>query len=246
MVKLAEHFTRDDAGRHPEWLRQREWFIKAKHDHQKRDMAEQRAEGGTGFATVALEIATKAQIASFEMKLNSHDEATVRALMENQDLLDAIQVQMDALLSQAYVTEDGRRVFRTADGTQVFDEAGTEVSKEELDPDLIDPSMPTWEAYAPLLQESHELEAEREAILAYQDKLDAVRDEIEQGGVTAEDLDAMDAELTELMPPSVAMQMPGNEINLGRANDPTTPRISKHSLSEVTGQIGSTTTPGLG
>lgn len=91
-------------------------------------------------------MATPTQVEEFEIKLDSYDEAIVTALMENQELLDAVRNEITAMLSQAYVLEDGRRVFKTEDGTQVFDEFGTEVQADEVDPLQIDDSLPTWEA----------------------------------------------------------------------------------------------------
>ena len=38
MVKLGEHFASDDRSRHSEWLRQQQWFIKARQDNQRRDI----------------------------------------------------------------------------------------------------------------------------------------------------------------------------------------------------------------
>ena len=67
-------------------------------------------------------VATDMQIQEFEAKLDRYEAATVAALIENQERLDVVTAQMIVLLDQTYVLEDGRRVFKTEDGTQVFDE----------------------------------------------------------------------------------------------------------------------------
>ncbi|MGH1330672.1 MAG: hypothetical protein ACRBBK_07305 [Paracoccaceae bacterium] len=163
-----------------------------------------------GLAAEAI-MATEVQLVKFEAKLDRYDEATVKALMENQELLDAVNARIDAMLEQAYVMEDGRRVFRTEDGTQVFDEHGTEVSSLVLDPQLIDPALPSWEAYSADITIQTELTAERTAILDYQERLDVAREEIDGGEISEADLEALDADLLDAMPDAVRANVPGLE-----------------------------------
>lgn len=47
----------------------------------------------------------------------------------------------------ALTIDDGRRVFKTEDGVQVFDEFGTEIAPSVLDFELIDASKPTWKNF---------------------------------------------------------------------------------------------------
>lgn len=69
-------------------------------------------------AVAAAEVAaTEIQIRQFNAKLDVYDQATVDALMENQRLREAVQAKMDAMLDRAFVVEDGRRVFKSADGS---------------------------------------------------------------------------------------------------------------------------------
>jgi len=145
------------------------------------------------------------------IKLNSYDEATVIALMENQELMDAVNARIDALLAQAYVMDDGRRVFRTEDGEQVFDEFGGEVSAEELNPDLIDPSYPTWEAFSAEVDQRQELTQQRTEILEFQEKVDAAHGQIAAGDLSESDLDALDADLLDAMPLTVRDHVAGLE-----------------------------------
>ena len=132
--------------------------------------------------------------------------------MENQEQLDLVRARLDAMLAQAYVLEDGRRVFRTEDGTQVFDEFGQEVGADEIDPAQIDPSLPTWEAFSADLELEQALQKEREAIIEYQDRLDDAREQIADGEISEAELEELDADLADLMPPSVRQNVPGMEI----------------------------------
>lgn len=203
MVQLGEHFASKGRGSQSEWLHQQRWFIKARQDNERREKAQDRLEDDLVGLAVEAVMATQEQLADFEMKLDSYDEATVNALMENQKLLDAVNARMEALLEQAYVMEDERRVFKTQDGLQVFDEHGTEVSSAELDFALIPETAPKWETYQSELEHRETLVAERTEILDYQEKLDAAREEIDGGEISEADLEALDADLLEAMPDAV-------------------------------------------
>lgn len=210
MVALMEQFKSEGAGRDSEWARQRQWFIKAKNDHQRREDLEDKASNNataTGISEIVA--ATATQIKEFEIKLDSYDAATVTALMENQVLLDAVQARIDTLLAQAYVMEDGRRVFKTEDGTQVFDENGGIVRADELDADLIPTTAPTWEAYSAEVETAQGLTSERGDLLAYQEKLDVAREEIADGEISEAELEELDADLLDAMPSSVRGHVPG-------------------------------------
>lgn len=242
MIQLGEHFASDDPGRHSEWLRQQQWFIKARQDNQHRDTVEDKAEQNASAFASAVVMATATQIEEFEIKLDSYDEATVVALMENQELMDAVNARIDALLAQAYVMDDGRRVFRTADGEQVFDEFGGEVSAEELNPDLIDPSYPTWEAFSAEVEQRQELTQQRTEILEFQEKVDAAHEQIADGEISEADLDALDADLMEAMPLAVRDHVAGIESNTP-ALDLTVDATAPTAMSQVQSAVVSAVVP---
>ena len=139
MIQLTTHFRRDAFDRHSEWLRQQQWFIRAQMDRQHRTEVEERTDNDLFDLAVDVLMASQDQIIQFGKKLDRYDEATVRALMKNQESLEEVNARLDALLDRAYVMQDGRRVFKTDNGTKVFDEFGQEVSSDELDSNLISP-----------------------------------------------------------------------------------------------------------
>ncbi|WP_171173706.1 hypothetical protein [Ruegeria sp. HKCCD8929] len=157
-------------------------------------------------------MATQMEIEQFEIRLSSYEEATVVALLENQERLDAVNVRLLAMLDQAYVMDDGRRVFRTMDGLQVFDEFGQEVSHDEIDPAMISDEHPFWEDYQPAFAEQQALMNERDELLAFQERLDEAREEIADGEISKAELEDLDAELADMMPPSVRPHVPGMEM----------------------------------
>ncbi len=208
MVHLAEHFANEGRGRESEWARQRHWFIKAKHDNQRREEIADKIDDTATALSTAVVVASQAQVTDFKVKLDTYDTATVQTLIENQELLDAVNVKIKMMLGQAYVMEDGRRVFRTENGEQVFDEHGTEVGPEELDPDVIDPTAPTWEAFSEAVEEEAKLTAERSDILEFQEKVDAARERVDGDEISEADLAELDADLLDAMPDSVRQHVP--------------------------------------
>jgi len=209
MSQLGEHFKSDDQSRHSEWLRQQRWFVKARQDHERKEHISDRLEDDILSFAAEVIMATETQIEKFKIKLDNYEEATVIALMENQEQLDTVNAQLLAMLERAYVMDDGRRVFKTEDGAQVFDEFANEVTHEELDFDLITSDMPTWEAFSKDKELQESLVAERKQILKFQEKVDHVRDQVADDKITTKELDNLDAELSDAMPPSVKAHLPG-------------------------------------
>lgn len=242
MVKLGEHFASDDRSRHSEWLRQQRWFIKARQDTQRRDTIEDKAEQDVSAFATAVVMATPIQIEEFEIKLDSYDGAIVAALMENQELLDAVRNDIVAMLAQAYVLEDGRRVFKTEDGTQVFDEFGTEVPADEVDPLQIDDSLPTWEAFSAKNDLEQSLATERAQIFEFQEKVDAARDQIAEGDISETDLEALDADLLDTMPPAVRNHVAGLEPATP-APDLKAEATAPTAISQIQGAVDSAVMP---
>lgn len=210
MIELNAHFHRDPSIRHSDWLRDQRWFIKAreKRQQEQRKEREEQLDNDLDAFTAAVTFASAAQINTFSATLDSYDTATIEALMENELQMTEVRERMDALLKRAYVMDDGRRVFKTEDGTQVFDEYGNEVARGELDPDLIDDSRPIWESYQPELEAYDGLKEERETILDYQDRLDDTRERINEDNITEAELAELESDLDEIMPDAVRLQLP--------------------------------------
>ena len=212
MLQLGDHFRSVDGRQRSDWERLQRQFARKRHDNERREKLEDRMEDNATAFAAGMTMATQMEIEQLEIRLSSYEEATVVALIENQERLDAVNVRLLAMLDQAYVHEDGRRVFRTMDGTQVFDEFGQEVSRDEIDPAMISDEHPFWEDYQPAFAEQQALMAEREELLAYQQRLDEAREEIVDGEISKAELEELDAELADMMPPSVRMNVPGMEM----------------------------------
>lgn len=134
------------------------------------------------------------QIREMERRLDALEEQVTEALIENDRRLDQIKERLDFMLSQAVVLPDGRRVFKTEDGTQVFDEHGQEVAPDVVSPDSIPDDRPKWEVFEKGLQERDALLDQREQLLDLQQDIDAAREASENGTLDMSDLDALEAE----------------------------------------------------
>ena len=211
MIDLSHHFASDEPGRHSEWLRQQKWFIKLRDDRERREKIEEKLDDTMEALVSAVVMATTEELNELQTRLDAYDEATVIALMENQEKLDRVNAHISQLLDRAYVMEDGRRVFLSEDRTQAFDEFGEPVTPDELDFDMIPENTPTWEQWRDANTEKKELTQERQDILDFQEKIDAAREKTADGKISEQELDDLDADLLEAMPKSVRAHVPDLE-----------------------------------
>lgn len=222
MVQLAEHFESNERSRHSEWLRQQRWFVKARIDHERKQEIADKLEDGLITAGVDAIIANDIQIAEMQERLDTYQEATTQAIMINQEKLDLIeqqlilvQAKLDAMLDEAYVMEDGRRVFKSEDGSYAVDEFGEEVNPDEIDFDLLpthpsaDNYMSGFEAKSNLLEHRDELLKERDELFDFRDKLDAAQGTLDKVGLTEDELLDLDKDILEFAPPTVMKEISG-------------------------------------
>lgn len=159
-------------------------------------------------ADLAVVIISEAQARELRFDIDRYDTATVNALYENEQALERVQAQIDKMFTQAYVLPDGRRVFKTEDGQQVFDEHGEELDPSFIDPDMIEDWRPRWEPVKQALDHREALIEERTGLIAYQDKLDDARGRLEAGDMTQDEYDRLREDLVEDMPDAVRRQIP--------------------------------------
>lgn len=174
-------------------------------DEQRRKREEKELRGEDDFADIAqaAALATEAQVAAFSAQLDIYDASVIEALRANERELERVGAEVDALLEQAYLLPDGRRVFMTEDGQRVFDENGAEIGPEDIDPREIGDHRPSWEAFRETLDEQSDLTAEREELFDFQSRLDDARDRLDDEGLTSDELEDIGAELEAAMPPAV-------------------------------------------
>lgn len=239
MIELVSHFASKERSRNLEPLRQKQWFIKAKQEAKQRTDVEDRLEGDVlAFAAETI-TATQIQIEAFEARLDSYgsqldkneaqllayDTAIVEALMENRrrldqigDELNEVDAELESLLEQAHVHEDGRRLFKSRDGLSVIDETGENVSLDEIDVDSV--FSPASELYtdglarrrdlqgqqflaeqerSELLDAQEDIAVELEGISESRENLGQARERAASGDMTVKEMEEFDAELEDAM-----------------------------------------------
>lgn len=182
--------------------------------------------------------ATEERVELFTRKLDRHDTVTVEALMENRIALDRVREQFDTMLMEAHVLPDGRRVFKTRDGTRVFDEHGSELKPEVVDPNTIDDTRPRWEEFKDVRDTKLALEKERQDLLDYQSRLDGVRERVGKDRIIEKDLADLGAELDKEMPDAIRRKLDGDkpqhsaDVNSDRSRAPSSP-VTRDDLAPL-------------
>lgn len=148
-------------------------------------------------------LAPPQRIAEFTVKLDRYDTATVQALMDNERDILNVREKIDGMLLKAHVLPDGRRAFKTEDGTRIFDESGVEIKADEITPDAIDNAKPRWEAFSAARDEEKRLVQERKDLGDYQEKLDRARERTKDPKLSEDELSALDKEIGNAMPERV-------------------------------------------
>ena len=266
MFKASDHFGFTNGGASsPEQMR-RFWFIKARDDHERRRETVSDKNEAMFDAASALIIASDEQIRAFEARLDLYgtrldafeeqldirERAITAALMKNHERLELIEQQLaeinsevDLLLKQAFILPDGRRVFKSEDGSYVIDENGDQISKEEIEFEDIDgPSAETYQdridARESLKQEQNailednenlyeaqeKLDGAREKLGAARHKLEQARDAVANGDLTMEEIEAMEAELESVMPTAALPALPKSALQRLEGSESTAQTIS--------------------
>tara|TARA_R110002167_G_scaffold30531_10_gene101064 strand:+ start:99 stop:839 length:741 start_codon:yes stop_codon:yes gene_type:complete len=234
-MREADEYRRRKEVERREERNRRQWQL-ATQQEKRRQIAERAAEEAAFTADLVSMTATVIQKQIFERKLQRYDTATVAALSLNAEQLAAARSMIEALLARAYVLPDGRRVFKTEDGSQVFDENGNPVSPDEVSPEAIPDSDPKWEEFQGWVHESQRLDQERKDLLNYQDRLDAARERMGDENLTTEELNSLEGELDAAMPPSVRAQLSSLD---GHAPPAAAPRLTQAFRTSTAGARGS-------
>ena len=208
MLRAIDHFDIKEALQDQKDQQRKKWFIAARDQREKKAQLEERADEDFMDYASSVILATEIEVQHFQAKLDVYDEATVKALMENTQALEAVNERIQEKLGHAHTLEDGRKVFKSEDGTWAIDEDGKELEATTNDMDIIPKTKVTAEEYKTDIEERNQLNTERQNILDYQEKLDDARERSHSDDFTREELDALDKELQTGMPMAVKRQLP--------------------------------------
>ena len=128
--------------------------------------------------------------------------------MENRAILEALYLQRDEALANAYQLEDGTHVFKSEDGVSVFDKEGIPVSTDIIDPDQIPDHHTTHEEWQAIIQQVTKHEKIDRDLIEYQEKLDTARDQLDSDELSQEEFESIRNDITTSMPMEVRRKLP--------------------------------------
>lgn len=184
------------------------FLLRRQEEERRRERKEEARNDDAELMDLTLAVVASSDLAEFRIELDRYDAAAIAALQENERALIEVRERLDAMLAKAHVLPDGRRVFKTEDGLRVFDEHGNEVDVAIIDPDMIEDWRPRAEGYLEDLERAEVLNAERDIVIAYQQKLDDAREHLDAGDLTQDEFDRLREDLKLEMPDAVREQIP--------------------------------------
>lgn len=184
------------------------WFIVARDQREQQELKVDKSEEAFMELVASVILATEIEIQKFQAKLDTYDEATVKALMENTKLLEANNEKIQENLKHAHTLEDGTRVYKSEDGTWGVNEHGQRFDGDTHDIKTIPSTKVTAEEAEADFRTRDMLQHERTEILEFQEKSDHARERSNSDDFTKEELDELDKELEAEMPTAVRRQMP--------------------------------------
>ena len=237
MLKVMENFELQ-ALRSEELRDEREkWFIAAREQQEQKEIRAEKADDELYDLATAVILATVAEVQEFQARLDTYDEATVKALMQNQEAIEAVEARMAEKIEHAYVMDDGRKVFKSEDGTWAIDSTGNRLDDSSDNIASIPQTKFTAEEFEADTLELNKLNIERQQTLEYQEKLDNARERSNSDDFTKEELDELDMELEADMPTAVKRQMPDYEPSQETDLKSDFSASAEFSLSELPQQV---------
>ena len=233
---------------HSEDLRKEreKWFIVARDQREQQELKADKSEEAFMEFVASVILATEIEVQKFQAKLDTYDEATVKALMENTKALEAINEKIQENLKHAHTLEDGTRVYKSEDGTWGINENGQRFDVETHDMQTIPSTKVTAEEAETDFNERDMLQRERTEILEFQEKSDHAREHSNSDDFTKEELDELDKELEAEMPETVKRQLPDYEPSQEADLQSAFEASAQLSLSELpTKAFTHTLTPGM-
>jgi len=184
------------------------WFIASKHQQEQNELKQEKAEDEFFDLAASVILADPIEVEAFKADLDTYDALTIEAIMENREILEALYLEQDAALENAYQLDDGTYVFKSEDGIRVFDKEGKQLSAEIADPNQIPDHHTTHEAWQDIRNKIHKHEIIDQKLLDYQEKLDTTRERLDDGELTQDEFDELKDGIKNDMPIEVRRKLP--------------------------------------
>ena len=154
------------------------------------------------------------QLDDFRVELEAYQAATTEELLYLREQLDRLESERQELLDKAYVLPDGRRVFKSEDGTKVYFEDGTEVDPSIVQHHQIGEEHTYWQPYHRKTMQVDIVKQHFDATLSYQHKTDALEQRLERGEITEGEYGEMRETLVGQAPKRVSARVNGQAPEL--------------------------------
>lgn len=148
--------------------------------------------------------AYQALSATINSELDLMDQASVQALQDIEQELQEIRKAREKMLEQAYLDEQGRRIFMTGDESAAYCEDGSQLEADEFA--QVKERLrgkPTWDDFDAFDKREAELSAERDQIHRHDAERQQLREDLAKGAISGEEAKQREKEIAEAMPERV-------------------------------------------
>lgn len=204
------HALQSEALRHE----REKWFIASKHQQEQKEIKQEQAEDEFLDFVASIVLADPIEVEAFRADLDTYDALTIEAIMENREILEALYLERDAALENAYQLDDGTHLFKSEDGIRIFDKEGNQLSSEIVEPNQIPDHHTTHEAWQDIKTKIHKHELIDQKLLDYQERLDEARDRLDDGELTQEEFHELKDGIEKDMPIEVRRKRPDYDPSL--------------------------------
>lgn len=153
-------------------------------------------------------------------KLDRAEQASLLALRDALRREEQARRELEELRERAARLADGRRVYRTGDGTAAYDEDGNRLSDDEFAGVAWNDSQPSWEEECKVTRNWNDAAAEVEEVKAYRSHVGEMRHRHAKGDLSQDELEQMGEELEADMPESVRRHYRADAAESPRPSEP--------------------------
>lgn len=210
------------------------WQLRDQEDRNKKAQLNQKQETESdAVADYALSIISVEQSDQFQSEITVFQEATTEALIHQEKLIEKARIELQEVIDQAYILEDGRKAFKDREGLKVYDIDGNELGETIITADEIPDHHPRIEDLLERREQLQILEREQTEILEFQDKLDEARDRLDRGDLTQQEFKDLRDDIYDSAPQAVRDIAEGRGFEFETSPDPNVPASPVVSEIEI-------------
>jgi hypothetical protein len=151
---------------------------------------------------LTVSLALSENIAVFRRELDDMQQKALERILYLQQQRDALMTEKQTLLDNAFVLDDGQRVFRSNDATYVIDENGDEVSADIINPEQISGEYSNAEDYKSTIGSLENVDKDLGEAITFHERIEDLQERAGQEVLSQAELEALKLELDEITPDS--------------------------------------------